>query len=390
MRILVVTEVFTPSLSGGALFMARLADQLAMAGDEVMVVTGSQTASVRTYTQHLPSGVTELRVPAIASPINPKNNRMTYNPWLAVRRVFTSFQPDCVHMHSPIGPVHYAALKQAHKRHIPVVITNHVMPENLAMNMPKKLAGYATELTRQSTVSFINKTDYLVSPTKTARELLGPAIKVPSQAITNGIDEKLYSPGTPDMALLKHYKLPKKCRVVLFTGRLDGEKRVDLLIDAFSQVAAKVDDAILVIVGAGMRGEDLKRQAKQSPAAKRIIFTGRISEEEKLAWLRFATLFVMPSPAELQCISALEALSCGLPVVLADQAALVELVQPGKNGYLFHYPDATDCAHAIERVLEDPIPPAVLRAHTRDWIVKHHTQAATLQKYQQVFKKLAT
>ncbi len=388
MKILVVTEVFAPGLGGVPVFIERLANQLALAGDDVTVLTGTASWSLRSHEETLPSGVKVVRVPAIASILNTGNNRMSYNPWRTVRRVFAEFQPDCVHMHTPAGLLHKVALSLAKRHHVPVVVTNHVMPENLTMNLPRFLRSYATKKTRQTTIEFINQTDCLVTPTRTALGLLGDGVTIPTRTITNGIDTALYSPESVDMAVIEGLSIDPQHKTLLYTGRLDGEKRVDILIKAFAKVREKFTDLQLVIVGTGLLDQELHTLARKSGVAAHCIFTGRISDEEKIELLRFATIFVMPSPAELQCISALEALSCNVPIVVADQAALTELVLEAKNGYSFSYPDADDCARAIIELLQRPLPPSLLEKNGREWTLHNHDQAITVRQYQDTYRAL--
>jgi 1,2-diacylglycerol 3-alpha-glucosyltransferase len=388
MRILIVTEVFAPGLGGVPVFIERLANQLALFGDDVTVLTDTSSWHFRTQKSILPSGVKLIRVPSIASVFNRGNNRMSYNPWQAVKRVFDGAKPDCVHMHTPAGLLHKVVLAQARRSGVPVVITNHVMPENLTMNLPGRFEPYVSRRVQRVTAGFINKTDYLVAPTKTALGLFGHDITIPSQAITNGLDTKLYSPGAIDEIGLKRLRISDSDRILLYTGRLDGEKRVDILVRAFARVKEVVDGVQLVIVGTGLLDRNLQRLAERLGIGGSVIFTGRITDTEKINLLRAAAVFVMPSPAELQCISALEALACGVPVVGANQAALCELVNVGKNGYLFSYPDANDCALAITKLLNHPLPEATLEIYGRQWVLKNHDQAITLEQYRDVYQRL--
>jgi len=374
-------------MGGVPVFIDRLATQLAQAGDDVMVVTGSATFQMTTKTTTLPSGVTVVRVPAVASPINPGNNRMTYNPFSGVKKAFDDFRPDCVHMHTPAGLLHQAALRQARRRDVPVVITNHVMPENLALNLPAWARGVATRLTRRSTIGFINKTDYLVAPTQTALDLLGPTVSVPKMAITCGVDTAMYHPGKVDPAVLKKYGIDPHKKLLLFLGRLDGEKRIDLLIQAFPGIIRDHPDVQLAIIGKGLLVDELTAQAR-AVDPDNIIFVGPCSDNDKIRLLHSATLFMMPSPAELQCIAALEALACELPVVAADQAALRELVQPGKNGQMFAYPDTADLARVVGQLLDHPIASATLTKHSREWVLAHHDQLVSVREHQKLFASL--
>jgi glycosyltransferase involved in cell wall biosynthesis len=83
-----------------------------------------------------------------------------------------------------------------------------------------------------------------------------------------------------------------------------------------------------------------------------VAFTGYVTDEELRAAYSRATVFAMPSIAELQSIATMEAMASGLPVVAANAMALPHLVHDGKNGYLFEPSDAQDLAAKLTTVLK--------------------------------------
>ena len=104
-------------------------------------------------------------------------------------------------------------------------------------------------------------------------------------------------------------------------------------------------------MGGGDQLENLKRMAKQLGIDSRTVFTGYVSDEElKQAYTR-ASVFAMPSTAELQSIATMEAMASGLPVVAADAMALPHLVHHGENGYLFPPGDVQELAARLAEVL---------------------------------------
>src|SRR5207253_2233274 len=118
-----------------------------------------------------------------------------------------------------------------------------------------------------------------------------------------------------------------------------------------------------------------------------VSFLGKISEEEKRALLQTMTIFAIASPSELQCISGLEALSCGSPVVVADQMALKELTDTDKNGLQFAYPNAADLADKICRLLEDTKLQREMGKNGRLWIVQHHQLSRALSLFEKIYQQ---
>lgn len=106
--------------------------------------------------------------------------------------------------------------------------------------------------------------------------------------------------------------------VVLFLSRLDPKKRLELLIESFSQVRVKCPRALLVVAGGGEPDylADLAEIVSQRGLASHVLWTGHIGGELKRASLGVAAVFVLPSESENFGLAAVEALAAGAPVVL--------------------------------------------------------------------------
>ncbi|MEI7465599.1 MAG: glycosyltransferase [Burkholderiales bacterium] len=111
-------------------------------------------------------------------------------------------------------------------------------------------------------------------------------------------------------------------RIVLFLGRLHPKKGGDLLIEAFSQVAARDPSLHLVMAGpddrSGVRS-GLEALALRCGMADRVTFTGMLTGDTKWAALRAAEVFALPSHQENFGIAVVEALASGLPVLISDK-----------------------------------------------------------------------
>ncbi len=152
-----------------------------------------------------------------------------------------------------------------------------------------------------------------------------------------------------------HQKLGIDGRILLFVGRLAGNKRVPLLIEAL----ARLDDATLhvVIVGdfhdvyAAEAGRCLEL-AKKLNVDRRVHFLGEFTDADLAKAYRSADALVMPSLHEGFCVPVIEAMSCGCPVIASRCTALPETV--GDAGLTFTPNDADDLAQQIRRVLAMP------------------------------------
>lgn len=96
-----------------------------------------------------------------------------------------------------------------------------------------------------------------------------------------------------------------------------------------------------------------------------IVFTGYIEDDERVALMTAAELFVFPSLYEGFGIPPLEAMACGTPVIVSDAAALLETV--GKNAMVFRSGDVTDLSCKIDVLLSDEVRRNILRVSGRKW-----------------------
>jgi glycosyltransferase involved in cell wall biosynthesis len=107
---------------------------------------------------------------------------------------------------------------------------------------------------------------------------------------------------------------------LLFVGRLSAQKGLDLLLAAFERLRAERPDLQLVLMGPDFRGYEAEARqiAANLGVADRVLFAGILSHQLKLAAFVDAELFVLPSYAENFGTVIMEALACGLPVVISD------------------------------------------------------------------------
>jgi glycosyltransferase involved in cell wall biosynthesis len=118
--------------------------------------------------------------------------------------------------------------------------------------------------------------------------------------------------------------------VTLFLGRLHERKGLQLLIPAFGEAVKQAPDARLLIVGPdeGMLAT-LQAQANDFNLAGRVIFTGLLTGQDRLEALAAADLFALPAVGEGFSMAVLEALACGLPVLLTPGCHFPEVADAG-------------------------------------------------------------
>jgi 1,2-diacylglycerol 3-alpha-glucosyltransferase len=385
MKILIAADLHWPTLNGVARFSQNLARGLAERGHEVVVIAPSQRRSGRSY-EEVDVNYVIKRTASVPFPFY-QNFRISLAPQMEVRRIFQEFQPDVVHLQMCLT-IGNATQRYALKYGVPIVATNHAIPDNLLDNLRylapvSRPIGYAIT---EYGVRFHRKTDYVTLPTQSAIDMFGEErLDVPVEPVSNGINLKEFMPSKADPAIYRKFHLPKDKQIVTYLGRLDAEKHVHVLIDAFAQIIheGKIEPHLLV-VGTGTDLERLQNLAYKRRIASHVTFTDRVTDEERIELHKVGDMFVMPSPAELQCISMLEAMASGKPVIAADAGPLGELCQDGRNGYLVEKDNPDEFAKAIVTLLANDKQRKAFAKESLA-IAKTHDIEHTLDRFEEIY-----
>lgn len=352
MKILIASDLHYPTINGVATFSRNLARGLAEHGHEVLVIAPSQNGR---KSKEVDGNHVIVRTTSVIFPFY-QNFRISLNPAREVRKIIEDFDPDVIHIQMLMG-IGQAAMRYGNKLGIPIVSTNHAMPENLMDNL-KLLAPVSRPINyilKAYGARFHSKADFVTLPTQSAIEMFGAGDKlaVPMRPVSNGIDLRRFTPGVAPGELYKTYRLPKDKPIVSYIGRLDAEKHLPVLLRAFVRVRAVHPEAHMLIVGDGTEAGNLRALAHDLGLGHHVSFTGRVSDEELVQLHKVGTVYCMPSPAELQSIATLEAMASGQPIVAVDAGALRELCQDGRNGYLCPQDDDNAIADGIGAIISD-------------------------------------
>jgi len=386
MRILLQSESYWPNKDGGAVFEHWLAHRLVAAGHKVAILAPGQKA--RAYVEK-DGETTIFRTPAMPLPLNTVY-KITYFAKTTAEKAVREFRPDVIHCNT-MWLSSNSLLKIARREKIPIVATNHLQPVNVLLSLPKfiKNSRVVDEKFWRVLVRFHNRFDAVTSPTPSATKLLRDfGLTKPLYDISNGIDVDFYQPLAKPSAASRDKRLAKLSvpdDYILYFGRVNKEKRLDMLMKSFAKIAPKTT-ADLVIAGKGNDLENMQDLARNLGVGGRVHFVGFISDEEKLALAQHAKLFAITSPAELQSIVCLEAMACGLPLVAVDIVALKELCLDGKNGFLVQLDDEDGLTKALLTILNNDKLRARFGQFSRDFVVKHHASEETLRKFIKLYE----
>jgi len=385
MKILISSDLHYPTINGVATFGRNLALGLAVRGHEVMVIAPSQTSK-----RYKEVDVNHVVVRTASVPFVPYQNfRVSPTPGKEVKKAIMEFDPDVIHIQMLMW-IGQATMKYGNKFGIPIVSTNHAMPENLMDNVVL-LAPFARPINymlRQYGARFHSKSDYLTLPTASAIKMFKATDKmtVPMEAVSNGIDLVRFQPGQPDKEIYEKFELPMGTPIITYVGRLDAEKHLPVLVKAFAEVL-KTTPAHLMIIGAGQDAVSLKELGYELGVFEHMTFTGRVTEEDKQLLHQVGTVFAMPSPMELQSIATLEAMASGQPVVAVDAGALGELCHNDENGFLVEKDNVAQMAEGIVKLISDPELHARMSKESMA-IAKTHDLNTTLDRFEAIYTSL--
>lgn len=347
LRILIGADTFAPDVNGAASFTSRLAAGFVERGHEVQVVAPAGSRKHGTFVEeHDGARFTVHRL--YSWRWYPHDWLRFAMPWRIhanAARLIDQFKPDVVHIQSHLI-VGRGLARQANRRGIRVIATNHFMPENLIEHtlLPHFLRKTAIRMAWRDAEKTYHLCEAITTPTRRGAEFLKSETNLTDvHAISCGIRAADYHPSFE----------PKTANRILFVGRVTWEKHIDVLIRAFAKLDPSLK-ATLDIVGGGDLMNQLGRLVTELGVRDGVKFTGYVSDEQLKSAYTHATVFAIASIAELQSIATLEAMASGLPIVAANAMALPHLVHDGENGYLFEPENVDDMAAKLTTVLTAP------------------------------------
>lgn len=245
-----------------------------------------------------------------------------------IDRVLKDCQPDLIHFH--IGPLLDDGFKHLLESSLPCVMTLHsVIQQDFFAHVQEK----------RFIIDLVNRVGYIVCVSEAVATALNhfTGLKAPLEVIPNGIPIEIPVP-----------KYRRKDRQLLFAGRLWRSKGLDILIRAL----VVLKDIRLLIAGDGPEHDRLLHMAQQLKGPD-IELLGNIEPIQLQRLMLESTALVVPSRFEGLGLVALEAMSCGCPVIASDVGGLKEIIVDGQNGLLVPPEDPDSLAKAIQVLLGD-------------------------------------
>lgn len=335
MRILLSSLTYAPQLNGQSIFVQNLAEGMAAQGHEVLTLTAGGPGLPPQQRQN---GVRVLRLPALHLGFIHKDLWLPLPLRQFIWETIDQFQPQVVHVHDP-SPLGQAVAVAARRRRIPLIITHHTGPAVTAPYLRLRQTAVkqvVDDVAWKAVIAHLNQANLVTVPSNySATMLQKQGLRAPVRVIPCGVQRNVFRPDlcVDRVAGRRQYGLdPQKC-LFLYTGRLDVEKNLEIVLQAAAMV--EEPDIELAIAGYGPVEAHLRELAARAAKPERFHFLGQVSHTALPALLNIADVFVMPGAVESFSIATLEAMACARPIIAANASALPELVEEGVNGFLF-------------------------------------------------------
>lgn len=332
MKLALDVSAVPPRLAGAGRYIGELARRVPATGVDTTLVTR------RDDTLRWHDWSPSTRIASIVP--NARPSRLVYEAWLAGRGA-TARSVDV--WHSP----HYT---MPHRSRTPTVVTIHDLTffTNPEWHERSKVPFFRRAISYAATHA-----DVLVIISEfTARELDEQIPRhAPVVVATLGVDlERFTTDSSGDRALLRAHELPTDRPYIFFVGTFEPRKGIDVLLDAYEEVARRDSDVELWLAGQpGWGVKEIEERMARHGARSRIRRLGFVDESVLSALMRQSRAVVYPSRGEGFGLPVLEALACGAIVVTTSATVMSEIA--GDAALLAPAGEATAVAAAITEAL---------------------------------------
>ena len=317
-RILFVSESFLPHMNGVTNSVLRVADHFAATGDDLGIIAPQWPGAQK----HLRTSCgRRVRVHRVASAPMPgyADVRIATTSATTLRRRIDDFQPDVIHLASPMI-LGGRAVIAAQKAGVPTVAVYQT-------DIPGYTARYGMPFLESASWQLLrdvhNRATVNLAPSLATRDEMREHGIERVDLWRRGVDTSLFTPSLHSSQLRAQYARPEE-KLVVYMGRLAAEKQVSDL-----KVIHDMPGVRLLIVGDGPEKEALRR------AMPRARFAGFRSGTDLAAHLASADLFIHPGEHETFGQSLQEAMASGLPVIAPRRGGPVDLISPSRTGWLY-------------------------------------------------------
>lgn len=334
MRILVTTNMYPSGDSYFGIFVKRQVESLENIGIEIIKVAKTT------------------------------ENQCAYVPFV-LKSAFCSLFRDCDLVHAHYG--FHSALVPAIIKRTPLIITFHrgdVLYEPFRNKVYSKLQRFV-----------VSRANSLIAVSSEIKEALIKHLGAhPDKVsvITCGVDTRSFLPLEKEKKRIE-LGIPEDSRVILYVGKLNHRKGVDLLLEC----AKRMQEAYFILIGEGkIRASD-----------RNCRFVDPQSNHTLAKWYSAADVFLLPSRSEGTPVVVLEALSCGIPVVASKVGGIPDLIKDGETGYLVEPENVDMFEEKLRDLLENAEKRRKMGLRGRKDMIENYDSLKIAERIKQVYEK---
>lgn len=385
MKILILIPYLAPSFGGPTKVVQELSSSLGNLGVSVDVITTHADAAGK------------LAVP-LQQWIDEDGYRIQYfKCWnrndlvlsrSLVQWLFIHVQDyDVIHTNNRFAPLVSIAEWICRVKRKPFITTPHGMLETWALSYKAQKKRWYYNFLEQPSLQKASAIHVLTQAEAKQLQFLGFS---QTAVIPNGINPVDYEHLSAAEPFFAQFPATRHKQIILFLGRIDPKKGLDLLITAFSEIHRQFPNTYLVIAGPDSIGfgATIRTAIAEAGCCEAVTFTGMITGTTKKAALAAAHIFVAPSYSEGFSMSVLEGMVAGLPCILTTGCNFPEAAAAGVAHVV--PTNAAAIAQALQICLQDPQQAQMMGQNARCFILEHYTWNHAAQKLKQVYERILT
>ena len=260
------------------------------------------------------------------------------------------FGPDALLAYDGLSPAAWLGARTARALSVPLVLVEsggrrgEGFFARAALALGERLWGRYVRRTASALVA--------LDPVASARATTVGFPKERVFLLPHGVDAELYRPGLGSGRIQRH---GISGRILLYVGRIERNRGLHVLVQAFARTVGQRDDWSLVLVGEGSARGEIRALVDQLGIAARVHWLGRVRDEELPGLFSAGTLLAVPALDDVvRGRNIVRAMACGLPVIASDRAPVRALVEPDATGLLVAAGDVAAWTEALRRASMSP------------------------------------
>ena len=201
---------------------------------------------------------------------------------------------------------------------------------------------------------YLERADAIHYTTENERDNVFKRINNNFIIIPNGIDLNLFRDLPPKGSFKNKYEILRNKKYILFLGRINKQKGINLLVEAFKNLPKEYKDLYLVIAGPDNCGykKEVEKSLVKNNLLDKVIFPGMLLGKEKLSAYVDAEMFVLPSYFENFGMSVIEAMACNVPAIISNRVGICDYLKESNAGLIVNL-ESKELYGAIKTLLDN-------------------------------------